>query len=174
MNRTPGNSSELDEATLTFIEDFAFAWGSAGNPRMEGRVFALLLITNESHLSLSRIAELLKASTGAVSMSTRALMNLGFIKPHSIPGDRNRYFHTEQDVWGSFLAAERKDYTRINAAIEFGIDILPDGDTAARTRLDNALRYMNWLDGYHKQMLIDWEKYRDSGDRNPPAQSESS
>ncbi len=103
MSRTPNTSPGLDEATLTFIEDFAFAWGAAGNPRMEGRVLALLLITDEPHLSLSQIAGLLNASTGAVSMSTRALMNLGFLKPHSIPGDRNRYFRTEEDVWGSFL-----------------------------------------------------------------------
>lgn len=155
-------SDELPEATRAFIEDFAYAWGAAGNQRMEGRVLGLLLITDEPYLSSSRIAELLRASTGAVSMSTRSLVNLGFIKPHSIPGDRNHYFRAEDDVWGSFLAGERDYVQRINSTILFGLDILPEGDSAPRRRLDNALRYWEWLGGYHRQMLAAWERYRDS------------
>lgn len=154
-------SAVLDEAVSAFVEDFAYAWGAAGNPRMEGRVLALLLIVDEPYLSSSRIADLLQASAGAVSMSTRALVNLGFLKRHAIPGDRSHYFRTEDDVWGGFLAGERDYVRRINSTLEFGLDVLPEDAARPRTRLTNALRYMTWLVGHHRAMLAEWQEYRD-------------
>ncbi len=153
----------LTEEARTFVEDFAFAWGAAGNPRMDGRVLGLLLIVDRPFLSSAQIAEMLAASAGAVSMSTRALVSLGFLKPHSLPGDRNRYFRVEEDVWGGFLAGERDYARRITSTIDYGLDILPDEADGPRTRLQNARRYMVWLIGYHRKMLGDWQAYRDSG-----------
>jgi len=155
---------EPDEATRAFIEDFAYSWGASGNPRMDGRVLALMLIIDSPYLSSSQIADLLKASSGAVSMSTRSLVNIGFLKPHSIPGDRNRYFRMEDDVWGGFLSGERDYVRRVTSTFEYGLDILPEGASAPRIRLTNARRYMIWLAGYHRKMLGDWESYRDSGE----------
>jgi DNA-binding transcriptional regulator GbsR (MarR family) len=155
---------EIDEATRAFIEDFAYAWGAAGNPRMDGRVLGLLLIVDRPYLSSAQIADLLRASTGAISMSTRALMNLGFVKHHSIPGDRSHYFRTEDDVWGSFLAGERDYLRRISSTIEFGLDTLPGEAERPRTRLNTARRYMTWLASYHRKMLLDWQAYRDAED----------
>jgi DNA-binding transcriptional regulator GbsR (MarR family) len=129
---------------------------------MEGRVLALLLIVDEPYLSSARIADLLQASAGAVSMSTRALVNLGFLKRHAIPGDRSHYFRTEDDVWGGFLAGERDYVRRINSTLEFGLDVLPEDASRPRTRLTNALRYMTWLVGHHRKMLAEWQEYRDS------------
>lgn len=157
-------STDLDEATRVFIEDFAYGWSMMGNARMEGRVLGLLLIVDEPYLSSSQIAEMLQASTGAVSMSTRALVSAGFLKPHSLPGDRNHYFRAEDDVWGSFLAGEREYLTRLASTIDFGLDILPETTSPPRTRLGNARRYMTWLAGHHRKMLAEWEKYRDAED----------
>ncbi len=151
----------LDEATSAFVEDFAYAWGATGTPRMEGRVLGLLLVIDEPYLSSARIADLLQASTGAVSMSTRALVNVGFIKRHTIPGDRNHYFRTEDDVWGSFLAGERDYVQRTIATLEYGLDVLGDEPSAPRTRLTNARSYLNWLVGHHRKMLAEWHEYRD-------------
>ncbi len=154
--------TELDEATRAFIEDFAYAWGASGNPRMEGRVFGLLLIVDRPYLSSAQIADLLRASAGAVSMSTRALATLGFIKVHSIPGDRSHYFRAEDDAWGSFLRGERDYLRRVSTTIDYGLDILDRDAEHPRTRLQNARRYMTWLASYHRKMLADWEAYRDS------------
>lgn len=153
--------TEIDEATRAFVEDFAYAWGTAGNARMDGRVLGLLLVVDAPFLSSARIADLLRASAGAVSMSTRSLMNVGFLKPVSVPGDRSHYFRAEDDVWGGFLAGEREYLRRIESTIAYGLDIVPEGATGPRTRLENAQRYMSWLAGYHAKMLADWQRFRD-------------
>lgn len=153
--------TELDEATRAFVEDFAYAWSTSGNPRMEGRVLGLLLVVDAPFLSSARIADLLRASAGAVSMATRSLMNVGFLKPVSMPGDRSHYFRAEDDVWGGFLAGEREYLRRIESAVAYGLDVVPESATGPRTRLENAQRYMSWLAGYHAKMLADWQRFRD-------------
>jgi hypothetical protein len=154
--------TELDDATRTFVEDFASSWESANNTRMDGRVLGLLIIVNESYLSSARIAHLLQASTGAVSMATRALVNVGFIKRHALPGDRSHYFRVEDDVWGAFLSGEREYLRRMKGTVVRGLGLVPDEAAGPRTRLRNAQRYMTWLEGYHRKMLADWEAYRDA------------
>lgn len=155
---------EVDERTRRFIEDFAYAWGTAGNPRMDGRVLALFMVVDAPLLSSARIAHLLHASAGAVSMATRSLLSIGFIKPVSLPGDRSHYFRVEDDVWGSFLAGERESLRRIESTLAEGIAALdPQGD-GPRTRLENARRYFAWLPGRHREILADWQRFRDEVD----------
>ncbi|MCU1407893.1 MAG: transcriptional regulator [Glaciihabitans sp.] len=154
--------TELDDAVRTFVEDFASSWESTHNARMDGRVLGLLMIIDEPFVSSAQIAHLLQASTGAVSMSTRSLVSVGFLKRHTVPGDRAHYFRVEDDVWGTFLSGEREYLRRMKGAVIGGLGIIPDGAAGPRTRLRNAERYMTWLEGYHRKMLLDWEAYRDS------------
>jgi hypothetical protein len=156
--------TELDDATWSFVEDFATSWVSTNNSRMDGRVLALLIIVEEPFLSSARIAELLRASTGAVSTATRSLVSVGFLKRHSVPGDRSHYFRVEDDVWGNFLSGEREYLRRMKATVVGGLSLVPDDASGPRTRLRNAQRYMTWLEGYHRKMLADWEAYRDAPD----------
>jgi hypothetical protein len=154
--------AELDDATRTFVEDFASSWESANNARMDGRVLGLLIIVDEPYLSSARIAHLLQASTGAVSMATRALVGVGFLKRHALPGDRAHYFRVEDDVWGAFLSGEREYLRRMKGTVIGGLDLVSADAAGPRTRLRNAQRYMTWLEGYHRKMLSDWEAYRDA------------
>lgn len=152
----------LPDDARDFLEDYAYSWAAIGNPRVDGRVLGLLLITDQPYLSLAQIAAQLCASTGAISTSTRRLATLGFLRPHSIPGDRNHYFRTDEDVWGSFLAGERNGFTRLAKSIDSGLDVVPEGPSRARTRLRTARHYMDWIMSYHRKMLADWEEYRDT------------
>lgn len=161
---TGAAADELDDDTRTFIEDFASSWELANNARMEGRVLGLLMIVDEPYLSSAQIGHLLQASTGAVSMATRSLVTVGFLKRHTVPGDRAHYFRVEDDVWGTFLSGEREYLRRLKGAVIGGLGILPTEAASPRTRLRNAERYMTWLEGYHRKMLLDWEAYRDAHD----------
>ena len=170
-----GTSSptQLDEATRTFIEDFASSWELANNARMEGRVLGLLIIVDEPYLSSAQIGQLLQASTGAVSMATRSLVAVGFLKRHTLPGDRAHYFRVEDDVWGTFLSGEREYLRRMKSAVLGGLETLPGVAASPRTRLRNAERYMTWLEGYHRKMLLDWEEYRDAHEHDQTTRDET-
>ena len=168
----PGGSGEqvrslpdhLDEESTRFIESFASVWESQQGVRMDGRVLGLLLISDEPYMSAARIARLLRASAGAISMSTRALASVGFIIRHTVPGDRRHFFKVEDDVWGSFLAGERAYLGRMAGVIRSGLQMEAGHKPGPRTRLVNADRYMTWLQTYHRKMLDDWRAYRDQVD----------
>ncbi|HEY0188745.1 MAG TPA: MarR family transcriptional regulator [Cellulomonas sp.] len=152
---------ELDAAAHRFVEEFALTWEASNHPRMEGRIIGLLMIVDQPYLSSQQIATLLRASAGAVSGATRRLIEVGFVKRHVVPGDRNHYFRVEDDIWGSFLAGERAYLRRLGQVIEDGFAAAEQAD-GPRRRLANAQHYMEWLSGYHRKMLTDWQIYRDA------------
>ena len=76
-------------------------WENDGLPRIAGRIYGLMLVSEDA-LSLDEIAESLSVSKASVSTDTRLLERMGFIERVSKPGDRKDYYqHTE----GSFERA---------------------------------------------------------------------
>lgn len=160
-----GLPDRLDDERTRFVEDFASAWESQQGMRMNGRVLGLLLISDEPYMSAARMARLLRASAGAISMSTRALASVGFITRHTVPGDRRHHFRVEDDVWGAFLAGERDYLRRMAGVIRTGLQLEAGRTSSPHTRLVNADRYFTWLETYHRKMLDDWRAHRDEVDR---------
>lgn len=154
-------TDSLDAETTAFIEKFATAWDSLNASRMEGRVLGLLIISDEPHLSANRIAQLLQASAGAISMATRSLVSIGIINRHTVPGDRRHFFRVEDDVWGTFLAGERDKLQRMSTVIRGGLHTAAGKRPSPHKRLVIAEHYMTWLRGYQRQMVEDWYAYRD-------------
>lgn len=160
----PADETEvvLPEQTLAWVEQFALTWEGVSSPRMEGRIVGLLMVVDRPYLSSQQIARLLSASAGAVSTATRRLLDIGFIQRHAVPGDRNHYFGVEDDIWGSWLERERQSLPRFQRVIDEGLAAQPDRGTGPGLRLVNARNYMEWLAGHHRQMLAEWQAYRDA------------
>jgi len=150
-----------------FAEDISVIWEMAGTSRMDGRVLGYLMIMDRPFISSADLAAALGASTGAVSMSTRRLIDTNFIRRHSVPGDRSHYFMAEEDPWGSFLANERRYFDREIRVLDAGLQWTGDHEEAARVRLTNGRDYLRWVQDYHHKMLRDWVEHkraRDAGE----------
>ena len=147
-------------ARAAFVEEFSALWAASGAPPMEGRVLAYLMIAEGPHASTAELMSALGASAGSVSMATRHLVEVGFIQRHQLPGERVHRFRVEDDVWGSWLARERHYLDRQRAVIDRALSALGDGPAGPRRRLTNGRNYMEWLAGYHRKMLEDWEAYK--------------
>ena len=79
-----------------FVEKAGLLWENDGLPRIAGRIYGLILITEEP-LSLDEIADSLGVSKASVSTDTRLLERMGFVERVSKPGDRKDYYqHTER------------------------------------------------------------------------------
>ncbi|WP_210417383.1 MULTISPECIES: GbsR/MarR family transcriptional regulator [unclassified Cellulomonas] len=156
----PAADLTMTPEQLAWIEQFALTWEGTNSARMEGRVVGLLMIADRPYLSSQQIAQLLTASAGAVSTATRRLVEVGFIQRHAIGGDRNHYFRVEDDIWGRWLASERNYLPRLQRVLDAALTGGPA--EGPERRLRNARNYMEWLAGYHRKMLADWEAYRDA------------
>ena len=160
----PASEVVLDASMAAWIESFTATWEMQQGRRMDGRVLGLLIITDAPYLSSTDIARLLDASAGAVSMSTRALAQVGFIARHTVPGDRRHFYRAEDDVWGAFLLGERGYLRRMAEVFRTGMQLDAGQSPGPQTRLRNADRYMRWLEDYHRKMVADWRAYRDRTD----------
>ncbi|MCX4904701.1 transposase [Streptomyces sp. NBC_00878] len=144
----------------SFVEEVGLVWEAAGSSRMDGRIIAYLLITDVPYVSSAALARALRVSAGSVSLATRRLVEAGFIRRHAVPGERSHYFRVDDDVWGSFLAGERRYLDRQEQLAERAIELLGPEEEAPRRRLGNMRDYMRWLRGSHHELLTQWRTYR--------------
>ena len=79
------------EAEIEFIERFGLMFEEDGLPKIAGRIFALLMLTDQA-LTLDEIAERLQVSKTSVSTNTRMLDSMRFVERTSRPGDRRAYY----------------------------------------------------------------------------------
>ena len=135
---------------------------------MEGRILGYLLIMEQPFISSADLATVLNASAGSVSMTTRRLTEAGFVKRHAVAGDRSHYFRMENDVWGSWLAGERKFLEKERDLLEQGLALVGSDDSSARERLIIGRDYMTWVISYHRKMLADWQAVKLARDAGHP------
>jgi DNA-binding transcriptional regulator GbsR (MarR family) len=105
-----------------FVERAGVLWENDGLPRIAGRIYGLMLVSEDA-LSLDEIADSLGVSKASVSTDTRLLERMGFIERVSKPGDRKDYYqHTE----GSFeraIAERIKRMHELASLIESGREL---------------------------------------------------
>jgi DNA-binding transcriptional regulator GbsR (MarR family) len=90
MNVTDGERSLIEEVGVVFEQ--------TGLPRMAGRLFGWLLISDPLYQSPAQLAGVLHASKGSISTSIRMLTQMGFIERHVIAGSRHDHFRLTEDA----------------------------------------------------------------------------
>lgn len=105
-----------------FVERAGILWENDGFPRIAGRIFGLMLISEDS-LSLDEIADSLGVSKASVSTDTRLLERLGFIERVSKPGDRRDYYQHTGNSFERVLTERVRRMRELEALIESGRDL---------------------------------------------------
>ncbi len=80
------------------IEDFGLYFEQYGLPRILGRIYGLLLITDQPALGLDDMAEQLNISKASASTTARQLQAFTLIEKVSLPGDRRDYYRAYGDA----------------------------------------------------------------------------
>jgi DNA-binding transcriptional regulator GbsR (MarR family) len=144
-------------------------WYEMGEPPIEGRIVGYLMLSNAPHVSSAELIEVLQTSAATISTTTRRLADVGFIRRVSVPGQRGNHFRVEDDIWGAFLAGERKYLGRRSQFASEILEKLGSDDATLRRRVENMRDYMTWLATYHRKMLDDWEQVKRERDAHNPS-----
>ncbi len=96
-------SDDVTQLELQFAEDMGQFFETGGLARMAGRVWAMLLVMNEPHLSALELQEALGASAGSISTATRSLLQLGLIERVNVRGERRDYFAPRRGAVANIL-----------------------------------------------------------------------
>jgi predicted transcriptional regulator len=94
---------ELAEAKRRFINDLGHLYARYGLSVTFGRVFGLLLLSDEP-LSLDDIAGQLQISKSAISVVTRDLLQAGIVRRLSAPRSRRVLYEASEDMVPIFQA----------------------------------------------------------------------
>lgn len=134
-SRTPSQSRGRSKAAppSEFVERIALTLEGDGFPRIAGRIFGLLIIS-ENESSLDDLAATLGASKASVSVNTRMLEDKGVIERVSKPGDRRDYYRISTDPFVCTMEQRIAKWNRVRAVMRDGMNdqSIP---AAARTRL---------------------------------------
>lgn len=85
------------------IEDFGLYFEQYGLPRILGRIYGLLMITNDPVLGLDQMAEQLGISKASASTCARQLQTFTLIEKVSLPGNRRDYYRVSPDAHAKYL-----------------------------------------------------------------------
>lgn len=117
----PAPRKALRSTEHQFVEKLAVAMETDGFPRIAGRIFSLLIIS-DSELSLDAIAEVLGASKASASTNTRLLEEKGLIERTSRPADRRDYYRIVGDVFLKTMEQRLAKWNRVRVVVAEAID----------------------------------------------------
>jgi DNA-binding transcriptional regulator GbsR (MarR family) len=118
-----------------FVEEVGLLFELVGLPRMAGRIFGWLLISETPYQSSGVLAEMLKASKGSISTMTRLLLQIGLIERVSISGDRRDYFQIKPHAWTQLAQQRLTQITAFRQVAERGLELLHEHPPAIQKRL---------------------------------------
>jgi DNA-binding transcriptional regulator GbsR (MarR family) len=146
----------MDTATAQFTDRMGLLFEAEGQPRIAGRLFGLLLVSDDS-CSLDQLAEALSVSKASVSTNARMLADKGMLERVCRPGDRHDYYRVAPDLFSRTMAERLKRWQRFAEAVREARRTLPIRSERVRARLrgyETAYAYMVAAIG---QSLDRWE-----------------
>jgi DNA-binding MarR family transcriptional regulator len=129
----------MDEATLEFLEEMGRHFEEEGAPRIAGRLFGLLLVS-DGPCSLDEIAGLLRASKASASTNARLLERIGVAQRVTRPGDRRDFYEVADDMGERMLVLAVERLRTMTERLRRGAATLPISPRV-RERFTGSIRF---------------------------------
>jgi DNA-binding transcriptional regulator GbsR (MarR family) len=146
----------MDAATSRFTDRMGLLFEAEGQPRIAGRLFGLLLVSDDLR-SLDQLADALSVSKASVSTNARMLAEKGVLERVCRPGDRHDYYRVSPELFSRTMAERLRRWQRFTEAVGEARRTLPIRSERVRARLrgyETAYAYMVDAIG---QALERWE-----------------
>jgi DNA-binding transcriptional regulator GbsR (MarR family) len=150
----------MDAQTASFTERMGLALESDGLPRIAGRIFGLLLVSEDSR-SLDDLAAELRVSKGSVSTNARLLEQRGLIERICRPADRRDYYRTLPDLFNHTMALRLTRWERFHQAITAARASLPIQSPEVRDRLEEYADAYEYMSEVIREALDRWHAARE-------------
>ncbi|WP_458648399.1 GbsR/MarR family transcriptional regulator [Sivoneniella epilithica] len=148
------------EEHFQFIEAVGLSFEGVSLPRMAGRVFGWLLISNPPHQSPTELAEVLQASKGSISTMTRLLVQLSLIERISLPGQRRDYFRIKPNAWAELSKQRLAQITAFRKLADQGLKLLEQDEPLLRQRLEEMRDIHAFWEQELPLMTQRWEQHQ--------------
>jgi DNA-binding transcriptional regulator GbsR (MarR family) len=150
----------MDGQTAHFIESMGLALESDGLPRIAGRIFGLLLVSEEAR-SLDDLAAELRVSKASVSTNARLLGHRGVLEQVSRPADRRDYYQVPHDLFSHTMSQRLARWQRFHEAIGAARTSLPIRSPEVRDRLEEYEQAYAYMSRVIQEALARWQAMRE-------------
>ncbi len=144
-----------------FIEDVGLVFEHSGLPRMAGRIFGWLLISDPPHQSTDELAEALLASKGSISTMTRLLIRVSLIERFSLPGVRRDYFRIRLGASHQLLKDSLAQTTAFRQLMERGLELTEGKAPLTRQGLEEMHDMYAFFEREFPALVERWEQERE-------------
>ena len=160
--------ANLSNEEKSFIEEVGIGFEETGLPRMTGRLFGWLLISDPPHQSSAELAEVLMASKGSISTSTRFLIQMGLVERFVIPGVRYDYFRLKGESLQWIVKHGLEDEIKIFKGIaEKGMELMKDAASCRRLWLEEMYDRYTFLQEEFPRLMERYEQRRQQREKQP-------
>ena len=125
----------MDPQTTRFTDRLAALFETDGQPPIAGRIFGLLLLSEDA-LSLDELADTLRVSKASASTNARLLAQFGLIEQVRRQGSRRDYYRMAPDLFERSMAQRLSRWRRFTEVIGEGRRTLPLASAEVRERLE--------------------------------------
>ena len=154
----------LQDKAKNFVEEVGIAFEQTGLPRMAGRVFGWLLISEPPYQSSAELAEALMASKGSISTTTRLLIQIGLIERFVIPGERHDNFRISPSAFKHAIRRGLEDEIKMFRQLaERGLELMKDRHSPRRQWLEEMRNSYAFMEKEFPALLKRWEQERKGG-----------
>ncbi len=150
----------MDAPTAKFIERMGLALESDGYPRIAGRMFGLLLVSEDPR-SLDDLAAELRVSKGSVSTNARLLEQRGILERICRPADRRDYYRVPPDLFSHTMAQRLSRWQRFHEAIGEARTSLPIQSREVLERLEEYESAYSFMSQVIEEALARWRATRE-------------
>ena len=147
----------MDPETIRFTDRMGMLFEAEGRPRIAGRIFGRLLVSEEPR-SLDQLAADLAVSKASASTNARMLAGLGILERICRPGDRHDYYRVTPDLFERTIAERLSRWQRFTEAVALARRSLPIRSERVRERLRRYETAYGYLTDAIAAAVAQWEE----------------
>jgi DNA-binding transcriptional regulator GbsR (MarR family) len=140
------------------IEELGLLSEMEGLPRMLGRILGCLLLSESALISITELADVLQVTKGAISTTSRLLIQMELIERVRLAGDRRDYFRLKKRPWFNLFKRELYVISAYRQIAEQGLQVVNDYDPERKEALKEMIDLYSFLEREYPALIDRWEK----------------
>lgn len=145
----------LNNGQQQFVDDVARTCEQMfGLSRTAGRLWGVLLISEQEQLSVEELMECVGASRGSVSTLARMLEGIGLVERVTVRGDRKHYYRAADAQ--SLILAELSSMKTFSRMMQTGLRASGPGRSRARVRIAEYVDLLQFFSDEYAALTARW------------------
>jgi hypothetical protein len=152
-----GADGGLDPGAHEFIEGLGLYFAQFDMPRIFGRIFGLLMVS-EYPLAHEDIARVLGVARGSVSTNMRLALSLDLAERVAVRGDRRDLYRQTGDPWGRSIGAKVIATMPLRGLAGRALAALPLEHLEARARMEDLIDFCDFFEEESEGLVRRWKE----------------